>query len=157
MIERIRLSKVGYGNPPKHTQFEKGKSGNPEGRPKGSRNFATVLQDELKRRVPVTEDGKRKKITKREATAKQLANKAASGDLKAIPIVLNETRVYEAAAAVDVSSAEIVTPEDQAVMQSIVRRIREATDPISSTASSEPATPTPSDPNHADEQDGTSQ
>jgi hypothetical protein len=157
MIERIRLSKVGYGNPPKHTQFEKGKSGNPEGRPKGSRNFATVLQDELKRRVPVTEDGKRKKITKREATAKQLANKAASGDLKAIPIVLNETRAYEAAAAVDVSSAEIVTPEDQAVMQSIVRRIREATDPISSTASSEPATPTHSDPNHADEQDGTSQ
>jgi Family of unknown function (DUF5681) len=157
MIERIRLSKVGYGNPPKHTRFEKGKSGNPEGRPKGSRNFATVLQDELKRRVPVTEDGKRKKITKREATAKQLANKAASGDLKAIPIVLNETRAYEAAAAVDVSSAEIVTPEDQAVMQSIVRRIREATDPISSTASSEPATPTPSDPNHADEQDGTPQ
>jgi hypothetical protein len=146
--------KVGYRKPPKQTQFAKGKSGNPKGRPKGSRNFATVLQDELKRRVPITEDGKRKKITKREATAKQLANKAASGDLKAIPIVLNETRAYETAAAVDLSSAEIVTPEDQAVMESIVRRIREASNAVSSTASSEPATPTRSDPNHTDEEDG---
>jgi hypothetical protein len=147
-------SQVGYCKAPKHRQFVKGKSGNPRGRPKGSRNFATVLQDELKRRVPVTEDGKRKKITKREATAKQLANKAASGDLKAIPIVLNETRAYENAGAVDASTTEIVTPEDQAVMESIVRRIREAANLVSSTPSSDPATPIHSIPNRTDEEDG---
>ena len=31
---------VGYGKPPKHSRFRPGKSGNPKGRPKGSKNKA---------------------------------------------------------------------------------------------------------------------
>jgi hypothetical protein len=116
---------VGYGKPPKHAQFVKGQSGNPKGRPKGSRNFATVIQDELKKRVAVTEDGKRKRITKREAVAKQLVNKAAAGDPRAIPILLNETRPHETDAVSGAMRLETMSPEDQAVMESIMRRIRE--------------------------------
>ena len=45
--------RIGYGRPPKRTQFEKGQSGNPKGRRKGSRNRVTVTQrlamDELVR------------------------------------------------------------------------------------------------------------
>ena len=93
-----RPFEVGYGKPPKHTQFAKGKSGNPKGRGQGVKNFATEIQDELNTRVPITENGRRRKITKRKAVAKQLVNRAATGDPKAIPVLLNEARQYEAAA-----------------------------------------------------------
>jgi hypothetical protein len=85
----------GYGRPPKHAQFAKGRSGNPNGRPKGVRNFATVIEAELNTKIPINENGKRRLISKREAVAKQLVNKAASGDTKAIPLLLNESRAHE--------------------------------------------------------------
>jgi hypothetical protein len=38
---------VGYGRPPKHTRFKPGRSGNPKGRPRGSRNLSTEMQKVL--------------------------------------------------------------------------------------------------------------
>jgi len=75
---------VGYGKPPRHTGFQKGRSGNPKGRPKGSKNLATLLTEALDEKVQVTEDGKRRRVTKRELVIKQLVNKSASADLRAI-------------------------------------------------------------------------
>jgi Family of unknown function (DUF5681) len=147
---------IGYRRPPKQTQFVKGQSGNPKGRPKGSRNFATVFQAELKRRVAVTEDGKRKKITKREAVAKQLVNKAAAGDPKAIPVLLDEMRPYETDAA-GASRAEMMSPEDQAVMESITRRIREAENTSDAASSSAQSTTTSSEAAPPENQEGTPQ
>jgi hypothetical protein len=43
---------VGYGRPPEHTRFRKGHSGNPKGRPKGTRNLLTDVQEELAERIP---------------------------------------------------------------------------------------------------------
>jgi hypothetical protein len=53
------------------------------------------MRTELKASVVITEDGKRRRITKREVIAKQLVNKAAAGDLRAIPLVLGEERLHE--------------------------------------------------------------
>ena len=79
---------VGKGKPPKHTRFKKGQSGNPRGRRRGYKNVATLFTEVLNEKVAVTENGKRKIITKLEATIKQLVNKAASGDHRAMNLLL---------------------------------------------------------------------
>src|ERR1700760_751537 len=89
---------VGYGKPPLHSRFQKGRSGNPNGRPRGRKNMSTLLSDALNGSVVVVENGRRKKITKREAIVTQLVNKSASADLKATQIVLAMLRDLEARA-----------------------------------------------------------
>src|SRR6266851_8865101 len=87
---------VGYGKPPMHSRFKKGESGNPKGRPKGSKNVATLLEKELKQRVMITENGRRRSITKQEAMVKHLVNKAVSGDRPLMQLLLDEIRLLEA-------------------------------------------------------------
>lgn len=77
---------IGYGKPPAVTRFKKGQSGNPKGRPKESLDIASRLRAALNERVTVTEDGRRKKIAKVDAIFKQLVNKAAAGDTRAIKL-----------------------------------------------------------------------
>ena len=86
---------VGYGKPPRHTRFKKGQSGNPHGRPKGSKNLTTLLGEALNEPVIVAENGGRRKITMREAIIKQLVKRSATADLRAIKILLDMVRDIE--------------------------------------------------------------
>lgn len=126
---------IGRGKPPKRTQFQKGQSGNAKGRPKGSKNFKTTIHTELKRKVTINEDGRRRRITKREAVAKQLVNKAASGDPKVIPILLKVESSGESDAAEGRCGAEDfpMMAEDDLVLANIIKRIRESSGPQSET------------------------
>jgi hypothetical protein len=78
---------VGYGKPPKETQFKKGNK-NGKGRPKGSPNLATMVRRACEMTVAPTINGQRTKMTKVELSLHQLANKAIAGDLKAIAKLL---------------------------------------------------------------------
>jgi hypothetical protein len=80
---------VGYGRPPRGGQFKPGSSGNPSGRPKGSRSVSAILAKALQEKVVVTERGRRREISKLEAAAKQLANQAANGDQRAAKLVMD--------------------------------------------------------------------
>lgn len=78
---------VGYGKPPVATQFPKGnKMG--KGRPKGSKNLKTIVNEALGVKVPAKINGKTMKLSKGELAIHQLANKASAGDLKAIEKVI---------------------------------------------------------------------
>ncbi len=123
--------RTGYRKPPLATRFKPGESGNLKGRPKEAKNFATVISQELKSRIPVTENGKPKKISKRQAIAKQMINKAVTGDHRATQIVLNEARAHEGAPAAGEPLTVFDTPEHHLVMADIVRRIRLMKDELS--------------------------
>ena len=52
---------IGYGKPPKQTRFKPGQSGNPRGRPSGTRNLRTDLAEELAERIAISEGGRRQR------------------------------------------------------------------------------------------------
>lgn len=74
---------VGYGKPPKKHQFKPGYSGNQKGRPKGSPNINTMVNEISCERISIYQNGKKKKISKREAVFRKLELDAVSGEPKA--------------------------------------------------------------------------
>ncbi len=80
---------VGYKKPPGHSQFKAGQSGNPKGRPKGSKNLKTELAEELQELISIREGGARRTISKQRAMLKGLTAKAVQGDARAASLVLN--------------------------------------------------------------------
>jgi Family of unknown function (DUF5681) len=80
---------VGYGKPPRHTRFKRGQSGNPRGRPPGAKNLSTLLNEAPNEPVVVTENGGRKRISKRQASLKQLVNEAAKGNWRALKLLVD--------------------------------------------------------------------
>jgi Family of unknown function (DUF5681) len=112
---------VGYGKPPMHSRFRKGSSGNPRGRPSASKNLSTLLNDALNERVVVVENGRRRKISKRQAIIAQLVNQSAKADLRAIKILLDIQQQIEARAAAAGENGDSADKLDQAD-QSIIER-----------------------------------
>lgn len=81
---------VGYRRPPANHQFQKGKSGNPKGRPRGRKNLEQMCRDAFLRRIPVVErDGTQHKMAKVQAMIENVATKAASGDPKQVKLALD--------------------------------------------------------------------
>lgn len=80
---------VGYGKPPKSGQFQPGKSGNPKGRPKGSLDFKTNVQEMLSKQVTITEGGKQKRVSAIRAILMRLTEKSLKGEQRAIEKVLS--------------------------------------------------------------------
>ena len=116
--------KVGYCRPPLENQFQKGQSGNHSGRPKGSKNVSSVIAASLAERVTVTINGKRCRITKLEAAAAQLANKAAAGDRHAAKLIIELLHQSETRDEARVDSSLMGTDERRAQDLSILEALR---------------------------------
>jgi hypothetical protein len=114
---------VGYKKPPQSNQFQKGQSGNPKGRPKGTKNLATDLKEELSQRIVTREGETVKKLSKQRAMIKALINKALQGDIRAMSTTL---KMMERLIDDEPKSPEVepLEAEDAALMELFIERYK---------------------------------
>ena len=115
---------VGYGRPPSHTRFQKGRSGNPRGRPKGARNFGTELQEALGQTVLVREGGVARRVTRRGAVVLSLLAKALKGDVRAAALLISAEQRADAAKQGE-PDGEALSAEEAEVMAGFEARLRQ--------------------------------
>jgi Family of unknown function (DUF5681) len=106
---------VGFRRPPKATQFKAGKSGNPRGRPKGSRSVSAVLGDVIRQKIAVTENGKTRRIPALEVMLRRLANDAMRNDPRALKFLLSLVDRNVEAPEAELSRDEVLA-EDQRII-----------------------------------------
>jgi len=85
--------------------------------------MATVLERTLREKVTVNENGKKRTVTKLEAAVKQLADKAASGDLRALQLLTALVRSAEERAIQGAIANSVPDEVDEKVVLGILKRI----------------------------------
>jgi hypothetical protein len=83
---------VGYKKPPLHTRFQKGRSGNPSGRPRGLRSVEDLAGKIALEKVSVKENGRRRKMPKVEVMLRRIFNKAMEGDIRCANRIIDWVR-----------------------------------------------------------------
>jgi Family of unknown function (DUF5681) len=70
---------IGFGRPPKRTQFKKGRSGNPKGRPRRKPDLYSELTKILREKITV--EGQQERVTVQQALLLRLRDQALRGEL----------------------------------------------------------------------------
>jgi hypothetical protein len=92
--------KVGYANPPRHTRFKPGVSGNPKGRPKWSEDgqLGQLLGREIYRLMRIQENGTTRSMPAVQIGIRRLAISAAKGEPSAVKAMVGLAQYQEQAA-----------------------------------------------------------
>lgn len=109
---------VGYKQPPKGYQFRPGQTGNPNGRPKGTRNFKSDLREELSEITSFREGGRDISISKQRALIKRVVASAIDGDARSIATLMS----FCARAFGDDGDDQQQAPEDREIVQAFASR-----------------------------------
>jgi Family of unknown function (DUF5681) len=118
MNKKTDSAPVGYKQPPTHLQFQPGQSGNPNGRPKGTRNFKSDLRDELSETISFREGNRELSISEQRALVKRLVASAIEGDARSIATLMS----FCARAFGDDNDDQQQAPEDREIAQAFARR-----------------------------------
>lgn len=113
---------VGYGKPPKSTRFQPGQSGNPKGRPKGSKNLKTVVDEELNRTLSIRENGETRTMTSIQALLRTTMNKALKGDGRASAQMFDLARDFHGAEDI-AAGAKALDDTDREILEMGLRRL----------------------------------
>ena len=119
---------VGYGRPPSHTRFKPGVSGNPQGRPKGTKNLQTDVLEEIREKVTVREGEKAQAISKQRAVVKTVVMRALKGDAKAISTIVSLLLRFQESVSAEEPLRDLAA-EDRALLDRFVGRATVASKP----------------------------
>jgi hypothetical protein len=111
---------VGYQRPPTANQFKPGQSGNPRGRPKGSRSVGAVLQDILRQKVAVTENGRTRRLSTLDIVLRRLANDAMRNETSAVKLILTLVERYGESPATQIQIEDLLA-EDRAILERFLK------------------------------------
>jgi Family of unknown function (DUF5681) len=98
-------------------------SPNPKGRPKKARGVDAAMLGALAEKVTVNEQGRRKRKSKLDITAAQIANKGAGGDLRAAKMALDQVRMAEERADADAVRVPVMTQSDHEIAGRVIARL----------------------------------
>jgi hypothetical protein len=123
MAEAPADDQAGPGRPPRASRSSKGRSGKRRGA--GAKQLAAVLAAALDQKMVVTIDGRRRRITKREAMVAQLVDKSATADLRAVKLLLDMLKMAEARAGIAPPAPGWVLDEaDEKVIETLLSRLK---------------------------------
>ena len=86
---------VGFRRPPKSSRWKPGQSGNPSGKKKGTKNYATILNSLAARKIKLTEQGRVRKISAHEGLYVNFFGRALKGDFKTAEFLLNKLEAVQ--------------------------------------------------------------
>lgn len=114
---------VGYGKPPITTRFQKGRSGNPKGRPKESKNFKKLLREVLDSKIMVRDAAGTRAVTVREALIRNQVNLALKGDPRTFATIFklaeSEEHAFEQG---ERTEPQAIDDDDEALIQAFLAR-----------------------------------
>lgn len=120
-IERkgAKRADVGFARPPREHRFKAGQSGNPKGRPKGSKNESTLLREILQRTIETRAGGRSRKISILEGILRRVVEDSLRGNIKSAAFVLNR---YAAMVSGDLQPADM-SDDDREILEAFAQRL----------------------------------
>ena len=116
--------KVGYKHPPLNTRFRPGVSGNPRGRQKGVRNFATDVKATLTAPVSLNDRGKTKRVSTQAAVLLRLKEKALKGDTRALEQVIRLARIFNDDGGIGTLGGQEMAADDRRILDAYAETLR---------------------------------
>jgi Family of unknown function (DUF5681) len=115
---------IGYKKPPVATRFKKGNRANPHGRPRSSKNLATLLERALDAAADADASESDGRLTKRELVVARLVERSAKADLAATKLLFELLRKVDPRMVTSSTDPAGFTPADDPIAQVRAKLLR---------------------------------
>lgn len=118
--------KVGYGKPPKHSQFKPGQSGNRKGRPRKRESLRSIIRKLGEETASISTETGEIKMTYTEWILRAVRQRAMKGDNRATSIFFQLWLDAHGMGPADNTGAGELAEEDREILREALKRIGKA-------------------------------